>query len=158
MKNSTSRLKSLSAKVCAILLVLAAFFIIIAITEIAGGVPAGANEKELATTVSRVILMFMWAATLAFMATIFNKISKSETPFFAGIGKRMKLAALFVFASVELPQWAGYTIISIKSGRLIFTVINEASFVALIVALVIYCFALVFDYGVKIQDENYEIL
>lgn len=97
-------------------------------------------------------------ALLIVTAFIFRKISINETPFLKEVPKRLKVVSLLLFLSIAVPQWLGYALYSISTGKVAFAVFENQTILAFIISSLIFCFAQIFDYGYMIQDENDEIL
>ena len=101
---------------------------------------------------------YLLVGFLVFVAFIFRTISREETPFVKSVSRRMKLAALFLLIGLVLPNWAGQIINNLLGQSSGFTFFDESNTLVVILSVIIYCFALIFDYGCRLQQENYEIL
>jgi len=102
------------------------------------------------------------AASLFFSLSLLNSIRKEETPFTKKNAKKLKIVALLLVA---------YEIYFIISQRIFYsfffrfenpnhTVLFETSFggVVMVLGLVIFCIALVFEYGITLQNQVDETL
>ena len=98
------------------------------------------------------------AVVFLYTAFIFKKIGNSATPFMKGIPHRFKIVAILLFIAVALPSWIVDIYTSVATGNVGFTVFGEPQIMAAGVSFLIYCIALVFQYGCQLQDESYEIL
>lgn len=95
---------------------------------------------------------------LAYMAFIFFRIRREETPFFEQLPREIKIASVLIFAAFVLPQWVGYAIKSFATGTYSFVVLDETGILALGLAFTVYCFGQIFQYGLLVQNENNEIV
>lgn len=101
---------------------------------------------------------FLLSALLVYIALIFKKISRTETPFTKAIPHRMKIAALGLFCVLAVPRWIGDVAFSISTDTFSFVLFGESEMFALAIAAIVYCMAQIFDYGFMLQDESYEII
>ncbi|WP_161961267.1 DUF2975 domain-containing protein [Eggerthella sinensis] len=103
-------------------------------------------------------MQILLAALLVYVAFIFRRIGKEETPFFPGLSRRVKLAAPFLFLVFALPRWVANAVISVSSGKLTGAVFDEISVILLAVAVIVFCIGHILEYGWRLQDENNEII
>ncbi len=97
-------------------------------------------------------------AVLFIAGSIFETIQNSHSPFVAGIAKRMKIISLLLlFASIFSPF--GINLTNFLNSAELESVLQLAGLTGtLAVAGICYCFAIIFDYGYTLQQENDETL
>lgn len=105
-----------------------------------------------------VLILALFLAIFIIAESIFRLIQKSESPFIPEVPKRMKLIAVLLLLAQIVPRFLGYFIRFADTGRVSVTIIDEGTFVMIIIAMIIYCFAAVFDYGCVLQRESDETL
>lgn len=93
-------------------------------------------------------------ALLVYVAFIFRRIAKEETPFFPGLSRKVKLAAPLLFLAFALPRWIAYAVISVSSGTLTGTLLDEVNIILLAAAVIVFCLGHILEYGWRLQDES----
>ena len=99
----------------------------------------------------QLIFIFMILFTLY---QIFSAISRDYTPFTEGNGKRMRKAAIWTVGMCVVACVTDGIADKLLTGEATFGL----NFVWIILAAVIYCIALIFDYGCQLQQQSDETL
>lgn len=97
-------------------------------------------------------------ALAVYVAFVFLRINREETPFFAALPRRIKAAAGLLFAALTVPKWLYWAIASIQTCELSFTIIDESVMFAFMLAAIVFCLGQILEYGYLVQDENFEII
>lgn len=107
-----------------------------------------APRQDIAKAFALMILLF---GVLLISAYIFYKINKAGTPFLAEIVKAMKAVALMVVFLVTVPDRVYQLAANMGMG-----LFGPNDLTALLCGGIVFCFALVFEYGCLLQTENDE--
>ncbi|WP_080797419.1 hypothetical protein [Arabiibacter massiliensis] len=97
-------------------------------------------------------------ALAVYIAFVFERIAREETPFFPELPRMIKAAAAFLFLALAAPKWLGNAILSFQEGTLVGALIDEGVIFAFVLAAVVFCLGRIFEYGCLVQDENFEII
>lgn len=152
MNTQIQRIKKVSKRVAVGLMILAILLTFTIIWSFAGvgGTMVGWPDYDIARmTALRILLL---AVTLQ-AAHIFYKIYRAGTPFISSIAGSFKALAFLVGLSLAVPAWV-YQIAS-EHGLVI---LGGDTFLALLCGGMVFCFAIVFEYGCQLQAENDETL
>ncbi len=106
---------------------------------------------DAASLFTNLILML---AVMLMAVYIFYHIRKAGTPFLNVVVKNMKRTALLVALMIRAPHWV-HDIVRYDGG---FTILEPNTFFAVLCGGIVFCFALVFEYGCVLQTENDETL
>ena len=162
MSDIREKIKTSSTAVFVLLLVVAGMLIAGSIASIEHHIAASASIDFTVRGSLKPFVTFgiqiLLAALLVYVAFIFRRIGKEETPFFPGLSRRVKLAAPFLFLAFALPRWVANAVISVSSGKLTGAVFDEISVILLAVAVIVFCIGHILEYGWRLQDENNEII
>lgn len=162
MSDIREKIKTSSTAVFVLLLVVAGMLCAVSFLNIARYVTEGVDIDHAVNGGLRPYtvlgIQILLAALLVYVAFIFRRIGKEETPFFPGLSRRVKLAAPFLFLAFALPRWVAYAVISVSSGKLTGTVFDEISIILLAVAVIVFCIGHILEYGWQLQDESNEII
>lgn len=93
-----------------------------------------------------------------YVAFVFLRINREETPFFAALPRKIKASAVLLFAALTVPKWLYWAIVSIKTGMLSGALVDESVMFAFMLAAVVFCLGQILEYGYLVQDENFEII
>ena len=75
-------------------------------------------------------------ALAVYVALVFLRINREETPFFANLPRKIKAVAVLLFA----------------------TLADESVMFAFMLAAIVFCLGQIIEYGYLVQDENFEII
>ncbi|WP_139650636.1 hypothetical protein [Raoultibacter phocaeensis] len=158
MNEVKGRIKALSTAIVVIL----TFVVLVSSLSVLYGIGGLATE---ALTFNELLNRGVWllrqaliTILLAYMAFVFFRIRREETPFFKQLPREIKTASVLLFAAFVLPQWVGYAIRSFATGTVSFVILDENGILALGLAFTVYCFGQIFQYGLLVQNENNEIV
>lgn len=93
-----------------------------------------------------------------YVAFVFLRINREETPFFAALPRKIKASAVLLFAALTVPKWLYWAIVSIQTGMLSGALVDESVMFAFMLAAVVFCLGQILEYGYLVQDENFEII
>jgi len=97
-------------------------------------------------------------AVLFIAGSIFQTIQNSHSPFVSGIAKKMKIISLLLLVATVFGPF-GISLTNFLNSAELESVLQLAGLVGtLAVAGICYCFAIIFDYGYTLQQENDETL
>jgi hypothetical protein len=97
-------------------------------------------------------------AVLFIAGSIFSTIENSYSPFVDGIAKKMKIIALLLLLATIFSPF-GISLTNFLNSAELESVLQLAGLIGtLAVAGICYCFAIIFDYGYTLQQENDETL
>ena len=85
-------------------------------------------------------------ALAVYVALVFLRINREETPFFANLPRKIKAVAVY---------WA---VVSIQTGTLSGALVDESVMFAFMLAAIVFCLGQIIEYGYLVQDENFEII
>lgn len=57
-------------------------------------------------------------ALAVYVALVFLRINREETPFFANLPRKIKAVAVLLFATLAVPKWLYWAVVSIQTGTL----------------------------------------
>lgn len=97
-------------------------------------------------------------ALAVYVAFVFLRINREETPFFAALPRRIKAAAVLLFAALTVPKWLYWAIFSIQTGTPSGALVDESVMFAFMLAAIVFCLGQILEYGYLVQDENFEII
>ena len=124
----------------------------------AGAAPFDFADEHALDMAVWLMIYAAFASLLAYVALIFRRIARAETPFVKELPRKIKTAAAMLFLAVALPRWIGYALLSFATGSASFAIFDEVNLPALIAAAMMFSLGQVFEYGYLVQDENYEII
>lgn len=133
-----------------ILAILLLWTIILYIVDLAG---QKVDEPIYETVRMFATLLFLLAVVLV-AARIFYNINKAGTPFIPAVVKGMKAAAVLVAFMIAVPHLL-YEIMAPNRGL---SLLDPNTLFALLCGGIVFCFAVVFEYGCLLQAENDETL
>lgn len=158
MNEVKGRIKALSTAIVVIL----AFIVVVSSLSVLYGIKGLTAEtlafSELHNQGVWLMRQALITILLAYLAFVFLRIRREETPFFKQLPREIKIASVLIFAAFVLPQWVGYAIKSFVTGTYSFVVLDETGILALGLAFTVYCFGQIFQYGLLVQNENNEIV
>ncbi|WP_101722445.1 hypothetical protein [Eggerthella timonensis] len=93
-----------------------------------------------------------------YVAFVFLRINREETPFFAALPRKIKASAVLLFAALTVPKWLYWAVVSIQTGMLSGALVDESVMFAFMLAAVVFCLGQILEYGYLVQDENFEII
>lgn len=108
--------------------------------------------------ITTVVQQGLILAMLYIVTSIFNTIQESHSPFVPGIAKKMKVISILVLlANVSTPISSNFLHIP-SSAELesLFSITDALG--TFVIAGIFYCFAVVFEYGLKLQQESDQTL
>ena len=86
------------------------------------------------------------------------RINREETPFFANLPRKIKAVAVLLFATLAVPKWLYWAVVSIQTGTLSGALVDESVMFAFMLAAIVFCLGQIIEYGYLVQDENFEII
>lgn len=160
MDQTRAKIKSTSMTAFAAILVIALMFGIQTSILIADWLATGTALSNPDSTLRGMGLLkdALLIALAVYVAFVFLRINREETPFFAALPRMIKMAAVFLFAALTVPKWLYYAIASIQTGVLGYAVVDSSVMFAFMLASIVFCFGQILEYGYLVQDENYEII
>ena len=93
-----------------------------------------------------------------YVALVFLRINREETPFFANLPRKIKAVAVLLFATLAVPKWLYWAVVSIQTGTLSGALVDESVMFAFMLAAIVFCLGQIIEYGYLVQDENFEII
>ena len=108
-----------------------------------------ALDKAVKSLGQLVLLVF-----LLYISFIFRRIGEEETPFFPALPRKLKVAAILLFFAMTLPRWIGDAVHCFTTQTLVFTLVDESTIFALLLAAILFCFGRMLEYGYLIQNDN----
>ena len=97
-------------------------------------------------------------ALAVYVALVFLRINREETPFFANLPRKIKAVAVLLFATLAVPKWLYWAVGSIQTGTLSGALVDESVMFAFMLAAIVFCLGQIIEYGYLVQDENFEII
>ena len=97
-------------------------------------------------------------ALAVYVALVFLRINREETPFFANLPRKIKAVAVLLFATLAVPKWLYWAVVSIQTGTLSGALVDESVMFAFMLAAIVFCLGQIIEYGYLVQDENFEII
>ena len=97
-------------------------------------------------------------ALAVYVALVFLRINREETPFFANLPRKIKAVAVLLFATLAVPKWLYWAVVSIETGTLSGALVDESVMFAFMLAAIVFCLGQINEYGYLVQDENFEII
>lgn len=116
----------------------------------------GTNGEMIAQFAANTISQAILVALLALAATIFNDAAKSYTPFSEKQSTRLKIISLLTLALAVLPPPIQMLLTMILSPTSDASAVYELTF--LVLSVIFYSLAQVFDYGSMLQKQSDETL
>lgn len=92
---------------------------------------------------------------ILFAERIMRTVGPDRSPFVPENVRRLKLIAIFWAASTMIPSWLSQIALFITNGNAVELSIELS---VLLIAFVIWCFALIFEHGVELQQRDDETL
>jgi len=86
---------------------------------------------------------------------ILKTVNTERTPFVAENVKRLKIMAVLMACLSVVPSWLSQIVSFIMGNR---NLLMSVELGMLLIALVIWCLALIFEYGVSLQEREDETL
>ena len=65
-------------------------------------------------------------ALAVYVALVFLRINREETPFFANLPRKIKAVAVLLFATLAVPKWLYWAVVSIQTGTLSGALVDES--------------------------------
>ena len=91
-------------------------------------------------------------ALAVYVALVFLRINREETPFFANLPRKIKAVSVLLFATLAVPKWLYW------AGTLSGALVDESVMFAFMLAAIVFCLGQIIEYGYLVQDENFEII
>ena len=118
---------------------------------------------EMAYTRNEVIAKGAWAiSTVAIGSVIMllcekvlGTVNTESTPFVAANVKRLKVMSILMACLSVVPSWISQIVSFVLGGR---NLLMSVELSMILIALVIWCLALIFEYGVSLQQREDETL
>ena len=97
-------------------------------------------------------------ALAVYVALVFLRINREETPFFANLPRKIKAVAVLLFATLAVPKWLYWAVVSIQTGTLSGALVDESVMFAFMLAALVFCLGQIIEYGYPVPYENFEII
>ena len=171
MSEKTERIRKISNLLYILCLVLAVALLACSVVSIALGIMTP-DVEELRTSsvdhygsVDNAVVEYMFSAVSLILmgvvtlmaALMFRSMSRSYTPFLnANPATLMIMGHVTLFSAIALPIFRYVVTTSMGCGP--FTLDIVGSFTMIVIAVIIYCASLIFEYGAELQKESDETL
>lgn len=111
------------------------------------------------TSLFSFVALAVFSAVTALSALIFRSIEDNQSPFVAGIPKKMKIISILILLVYYLSYFFSFAAIVITRLPLAKVNISVApALIGVILSAVFYCFAMIFDYGLMLSEETEGLL
>ena len=124
------------------------------ITHSAGSIDAIPTETLVILFLLAIVQLAITFSLLFLLYRLFSDISRNYTPFEEKHVTRMKQVAMLTFAMCVTANICDWTMSTLLQQ----TVMLEIDIMWLVIAIVIYCIAHIFDYGYQLQTQSDETL
>lgn len=160
MDKMRAKIKATSRVAFVMTLAIVLLFGITTSVSIAGWLTTGGGMSSTDSALSGALLIRngLLVALAAYVAFIFLRINREETPFFAALPRMIKMAAVFLFVALQVPKWLVYVVLNVQAGTSSFVFIDSSTIFAFMLAAVVFCLGQIIEYGYLVQDENFEII
>ena len=118
---------------------------------------------EMAYTRNEVITKGAWAISAVAIGSVImllcekvlGTVNTESTPFVAANVKRLKVMSILMACLSVVPSWISQIVSFVLGGR---NLLMSVELSMILIALVIWCLALIFEYGVSLQQREDETL